>query len=310
MSCELSFGDVWFNAPVGLMPASGPRMRGVAEGQGLARLLGAEGRSLAWNTAFGGKQAEVPDDGFVEVAGLSAFAPRITLLSPTRVRLAALERSWDRELEKLRKREHNERAAADAISRRRGGTTMDLEAMAARVTPEDGAVPNGSSIALLIEHRGASAMLAADAFPSVMLSSLAAFARARGETPLRVDAFKLSHHASRANVTRELLDAVVAKHYIVSTNGAIFGHPNEEALARVLLSGRGAAGASTPKTLWFNYVSPKVQPWLEPTLGQRHGYAVAVPEGDGGGVTIRLPAAAMERRPAAKKPAARRVPTS
>ncbi len=39
----LTFGDVWFNAPV--MPAT----RGVAQGQSLAELLGAPKTALPWN---------------------------------------------------------------------------------------------------------------------------------------------------------------------------------------------------------------------------------------------------------------------
>ena len=60
-SLDLSFGDIWFNAP------KGPAMRGVAEGERLAGLLGARDIALPWNKAFGGKAvATAPDGGFVE----------------------------------------------------------------------------------------------------------------------------------------------------------------------------------------------------------------------------------------------------
>lgn len=293
----LDFGDVWFNAPAALMPATvrASRTRGVAEGRDLASLLGADTQALNWNVAFAGRQALVPDDGFSQVEIFDPLAPRITLLSPTSARLQALERVWDRELKKLRNREHDGSADDKVAGRRRDAAMLDVESLAARVTPEDTAVPNGSSVALLVEHRGASVLLAADAFPGVLLGSLEALARSRSQARLMVDAHKLSHHGSRANVTRSLLDFVAATYYIVSTNGAIFGHPNEEALARVIASAPAASnsGASAPgKTLCFNYVTPKIQPWLEPAFAARRGFAAVVPERADVGVVIRVPARA------------------
>jgi len=61
-----------------------------------------------------------------------------------------------------------------------------------------------------------------------------------------------SHHGSRANVTQELMRAVQAEHYVFSTNGAIFNHPNDEAVARVIV------GSKRP-TLWFNYSTERNQ---------------------------------------------------
>lgn len=292
---NLELGDIWFNAPAPLMPAvsRSSRTRGVVEGRDLARLLGAQAQGLNWNVAFAGRQADVPDAGFIEVQGLGAQAPRITLLSRTGARLRALERVWEREIEKLHNREHNDRVEEKATGRRRDPARLDIEGLARRVTPEDAAVPNGSSIAFLLEHRGASVLLAADAFASVLLGSVQALARARGPERLIVDGHKLSHHGSRANVTRELLDLVAAAHYVVSTNGAIFGHPNEEALARVIASApavRNAAGGVAGKTLWFNYVTPKVEPWLAPDLAARHGFKTGIPQRADGGLVIRLPA--------------------
>ena len=47
----LTFGDIWFNAPV--VPAS----CGVSEGRSLAKLLGAADTALPWNRARGGSHA-------------------------------------------------------------------------------------------------------------------------------------------------------------------------------------------------------------------------------------------------------------
>ena len=87
----LSFGDIWFNAP--------PRRttRGVAEGRSLATLLGAPDRGLPWNAAFAGEVASTAGEGsFLELPAQEG-EPRITLLSPTPDRLAALFKVWDKE---------------------------------------------------------------------------------------------------------------------------------------------------------------------------------------------------------------------
>ena len=114
---------------------------------------------------------------------------------------------------------------------------VDVKALAAMQTPVDRAVANGSSIAILIEHRGASVVLGADTFAMVMAPALQSLAAKRKQSPpMKVDAIKLSHHGSRGNVTNDLLDTVQADHYLFSTNNAIFNHPDDESVARVLSS--------------------------------------------------------------------------
>lgn len=71
-SLDLSFGNVWFNAP----PA--PANRGVAEGQSLAAILGGGDPHLPWNRAFSGRAASVPiDPGFLEVLAQDGHWPCI-----------------------------------------------------------------------------------------------------------------------------------------------------------------------------------------------------------------------------------------
>lgn len=274
----LSFGDVWFNAP------PRPKARGVAEGQGLATLLGAAGNDLPWNLAFDGDAVCTGGDGETIEVRRKRGEPRITLLSPTPARLEALFKVWDRELERLRKKQHSEeKALAQAAPRGLGEPTV--EELAARDTRLDKAEPNGSSIAVLLEHRGGSVVLGADAFATVLGPALLRLAQKRGAAgPYPVDVLKLSHHGSSANVTRDLFAAIQAKHYVFSTNGAIFDHPDDEAVARtILLGGRGAC-------LWFNYRNPRKHRWSDPTTASQYGFTARVPEDAGAaGVTIRLP---------------------
>ena len=168
-SLKLNFGDVWFNAP------GERRIRGVKEGQALAELLGAPGIALPWNRAFGGRHAVTPDEQFLEVA-TGRGAPRLTLLSPTPERLTRLFKVWERELAKLA--ETSGTQGAQPLPR--AVFDPDLAALADKATAKDRAVANGSSIALLLEHRGASVLLAADAFAPVLASALKAMAQHRG----------------------------------------------------------------------------------------------------------------------------------
>jgi hypothetical protein len=239
--------------------------------------------SIAWNHAFGGESAVTAGIGaYRKIAG-EPGAPAITLLSPAPEQLATLFKVWDKEDAKLNAKEHDPAEPPAARSREAG--PPDWAALAARKTPLDHAPANGSSITILLEHQGAAVLLGADAIPEVLVPALQALARDRGVTGgMRVDAFKLSHHGSRANVTNALLAAVQADHYVFSTNGAIFNHPDDEAVARVIVhGGRGA-------TLWFNYANERNLRWGAPAWVASHGCKVGYPPAEGAGLTLQFAA--------------------
>lgn len=276
----LAFGDVWFNAPQ-------LSARSLLEGQALAGLLraqpGGAAEALPWNRAWAGRLAVTAPPRLCIEAPASPGQPRLTLLSPTPEKLDRLFAAWARALRGL-ERAPRSRAKA-AVSR--GLDLPDPVALAARKTALDAAAPNGSSIALLLEHQGRSVLLAADAHAPVLVAALEQLAAQRGlALPLQVDVFKLSHHASRANITSGLFKAVQARHYVVSTSGAVFDHPDDEAIARVILHGGGAG-----RTLWFNYRNETSLRWQAMPASVLRGLTVKVPKEGGGGVVIELPAA-------------------
>ena len=270
-SLKLAFGDVWFNAP------RRPSTRGVAEGVGLASILGDAARGLPWNRAFDGQDVVTADSLFVEVPRRRG-EPRITLLSPTRHRLDALYRVWAKELPKVLLRPE---PAPLVVTR----GAPDIPALATRATALDSAPANGSSIAFLLEHRGATALLTADAFPHVLVPALRALAAHRGiGLPWTLDLIKLSHHGSRGNTTTELMQVVRATDTLVSTNGAIFGHPDAESIARVVHDG------PSNSRLWFNYRTPRTETWASEELCRLYGYTAHYPDSQRPGVVIRVPA--------------------
>jgi beta-lactamase superfamily II metal-dependent hydrolase len=271
---NLSFGDVWFNARTHL------GVRGVAEGQGLGELLGDTARGLPWNRAFDGLPVVTPGKGRFREVTLGEGLPAITLLSPSPDCLTALARTWDKEMERLRRKD---RDAAAVTALPRGVGFPNLEALAARISPTDKAPANGSSIAILLEHRGASVLLSADAFPTVLAPALKALSRSRGaDSPLVFDAIKVSHHGSRGNVTRELLQEAIARHYILSTNNAVFGLPDDEALARIVLHGGGQP------SLWFNYATERNRRWENAALKRKYGFDTLLPPDGQCGITLEL----------------------
>lgn len=271
-SLDLQFGDIWFNAPA---PA-GPRLRGVAEGQRLAELLGATSRDLPWNVAMGGQWlCSSPEQRCPRIDPRRGL--KVTVVSPSLKKLKALFARWDKELAKLRAKT---REVEEPVPLLRGKPS--LEDLAASKTATDKALPNGSSIALLVEYKKKSVLLAADAHPELLVEELRALADSRQvKLPWNVDVFKLPHHSSRGNVTTELLKVVRAKHCVVSTNNAQFGHPDAEALARVICAGG-------QPTIWFNYATKQNLSWKDPTRQAQYGYTCLYPEGPGGGVRLEL----------------------
>ena len=104
--------------------------------------------------------------------------------------------------------------------------------------------------------------------------------RRLGESPHEFDVVKLSHHGSRRNTSRELAAMVRSPHWIVSTNGAQFGHPDPECLARVIQT-------QDRPTFHVNYATPQVPADKVPFLPDLIAYAgrdytVELPDGDEG----------------------------
>lgn len=261
-----------------LLPTSYP-----PEGETLSELLSSSDRPLPWNVAFSGHAVATRDDrNFFEVPAMPGY-PRIRLLSPTPERLAKLLPWWDKELERLRRRESNPEEEREATPSK----FPDLEALAAHKPRPDRSLTNGSSIAILLEHQGTSALLAADAFATDLFNSLLALAEHRHLLtkdrrlchPLRVNAFKLSHHGSRGNLKNELFGVVEAKDYIVCTDAG-HGLPNDEALARAV-----RYGGDVP-ALWFNYATERNVRWADRGLQTKHTFESHFPEEPGQGVTV------------------------
>jgi beta-lactamase superfamily II metal-dependent hydrolase len=266
--------DIWFNGYRHL-PSEAPETLGPVQGERLTDLLVKPG--VTWNGGFRKAAVVVPSDGELPRVELDGGLA-LTLLSPTPAKLADLKPAWEKEVR---------RAGLDPNQPRPGETEAeaglellgapDVEALAAEPFSEDSAEANGSSIALLAEFDGRRVLLTGDAHPGVLTSSIR---RIAGRGRLAVDACKLPHHGSKANVSRQLVQALDCRKWLFSSNGAYFRHPDRQAVARVIKWGG-------PRTeLSFNYRSRFNEVWDGKPLQEQFGYEASYPAASAAGTTI------------------------
>ena len=274
----LTFGDVWFNGRQHVLEVE----RGAREGYALGDLL--HELALPWNVAFGGGPVVVPTGSEFLACQIPAPAPTLTLLSPSVASLSALAKVWPLTVQMLTDEESE--PDDDGLVRGRPAVRppIDMPALAVVKFYQDRSRPNGSSIVILVEHRGASLLLAADGHPLEFSTAMLKLLESRGSSASYVDAIKLSHHGSRAN-TNASLAVLGAEHYVVSTDNTRFGHPDDEAIARLIVNG------VVPPTFWFNADTPMNRRWADPGLqltGPR--FEVRYPDDPARGAVLALPA--------------------
>lgn len=272
---DLPFAEVWFNGWEHLAPG----VRGPVQGERLGDAL--RRRRLPWNASFDGRAVVVPDDGPLPVVDLPGDL-RLTLLSPSPTRLSELRPVWEREVREAglvpgAAPAPPAPAAPDVLDE----GPLDPERLAARRFSGDLSEANGSSIAFLAEHDGALVLFTGDAFAGVLAQSLRRLAAERGTRRVAVDAFKVSHHGSRHNLSPELLEVLDCPRFLFSTNGRRYRHPDAVAVSRVVV---GASGAE----LLFNYRTRYTEPWEAQGLRRRFGYRTRYPAGGASGLTLQL----------------------
>ena len=267
---------VWYNGFDQLMAmANGSKLKpfGFNAADAYSKTLAAKGWPL--NTAFSGHAiyTEAVSEPF-------AFADlKLTLISPNRAKLDKLRSDWQNALKPA--------APPPPIAGRPGLEAFGKRAMPVKLNVEtlsepsviDKTAPNGSSIAMIAEYRGRRVLLGADAHPDIVLASLAALAGDAGT--YKIDLVKVPHHGSRANLTREVVEKIDCDRFAISTNGAVFGHPDPEAISRILKFGQ-----PRPKTLYFNYASDRTTPWNDPKLKSKYLYDCVFPAHEGEKVVV------------------------
>jgi beta-lactamase superfamily II metal-dependent hydrolase len=267
--------DVWFNGFIHCNKDYRDDVLGPIDGERLTYRIGRG--DFRWNAPFPGRVSE--NVGGPIVVSDRDRLPRIQLpggavvhlLSPTQPKLDKLAKVWEDvvvdagldpgkgtplEARNPPTRPHEVVPLPSPLTKK---ALEDL----ARPSPPDPSKANGSSIAFILEYDGHRAFLGADAHADVLVQSLHVFAKSLNVKRVPLDLVKLPHHGSKANVSTTLIDAIEAKNYLVSTNGDNHGHPDQEAIARIILA------SNKPPTIYCNYRTAFVTEWAEkgPSVG-------------------------------------------
>jgi hypothetical protein len=269
------FGDVWFNGWKHLNPADA---LGTLHGEMFGAILQKHG--FPWNRSWNGGAVVLPGDGTLPQVELEGGL-KLTLLSPTRERLADLRTTWEEEMKIFEAGDTD--AALDALQSMPrfqpdalGAERIDVEELAELPFQSDDSAANGSSIALLAEYEGKTLLLGADAFSSVLETSIRRLLRQSGRTRLRVDACKIPHHGARANNGPGFLSLLDCREFLFSSNGSHgYHHPHRETVARILTTRREAR-------LHFNYRTPETEVWDASGLQRDWSYEALYPSGQPG----------------------------
>lgn len=257
--------DFWMNGWKHLAPAD---VLGAKQGEMLTRII--KHRKLPWNQAFQGNAIVAPEVGAPPLISLPDGL-QVTILSPYQQHLIRLIPAWEDALASL-KTSATEEASPEEPDLLGGDLNPDK--LAAEAFREDCAIPNGSSIALLLEYHGLAFLFAGDAHPSTLTFSIRQLLHARRQQRLKLTAFKVSHHGSAANTNKELLQLLDCPRFLFATDGSgRQKHPNPQTIARILCFN------STPtKQLVFNYRSSQNALWDEPGLKEKYGYTTCYAE--------------------------------
>jgi beta-lactamase superfamily II metal-dependent hydrolase len=279
----LDIGEIWYNGSSKLVKELGP-----VQGEILAAII--QERKLPWNTQAGGRSISVDNDGnqpqYPRSGGMT-----LTVLGPDQPTLHRLRDKWQEACDEAHLTFGSVPESLDIL---RARSNLQPRARYLRLPPppnvkklartslrKDSKIANRSSIVLLAECDDVRVLLAGDATPGILEPAVRSLLRAREIDQLPLTAFKLPHHGSAANLTRELLRLLPADYYLFSSDGTQFRHPDDSAVAMVLEYGKPGA------ELVFNYRNPRTSKWDDPRLAkQGYRYTVRYPEPGDHGVHV------------------------
>jgi hypothetical protein len=285
----VTYGDFWYNAwkqvSNGMMEPFGAK-----QGEYLSALL--RTHDIPWNQAFaptpGGVRIAAPTDALAPI--VLPGGAKITLLSPSRDKLVKLRDAWQKELDEAGIEPDKPEEALARLKKDKkfgahvsfGAGAPDPAALAKKPFSEDDTAPNGSSIAFLLEAGGKKVLLLGDAHPGVVEANIDRLLKKAKKSRLEVDAVKLPHHGSMANVSASLVGKIAAEHWLFSSDGTFFDHPDPEAVARVITT------APESPRLVFNYRTARTAIWDNAALRKKHKYKSAYPAEGTSGFVLKL----------------------
>lgn len=161
---------------------------------------------------------------------------------------------------------------------------VDIDA--AKPFRPDTTVPNGSSIAFLMEFHDRALLIGGDSFAPVLEQAIRRLLAERGEKKLRIDAFVVPHNGSERNLNRELLELLSCDRYLISSNGSLFEHPDRTTIARIITYGR--AGPRARPVIVFNYRTKFNEMWDDANLQELYRYKAVYPDRGTAGTKVKI----------------------
>ena len=263
-SIGASFKDIWFNGYDHLQSVELETF-GAIQGERLsAELLQ---RRLPWNTKWR-RHAACLDRNTFPRKRLDGDMT-LTLISPDREKLTRLIPVWEKECARAGILPGSRAKPVEPKGLERLGS-LNIEQLAASPFRADSGEPNGSSIALIAEWKKKRVLLSGDAHADRVIESIKSLKGSARR--LRVDLLKVSHHGSERNTSKELLEMLDCRCFLISTNGSYFKHPSAETIARIIKFG------SKGSRLCFNYRSDFTEVWDNAGWQKQYGYSVEFPE--------------------------------
>lgn len=289
---NFQINEFWFNGWDQLSEFKGETYA-PQQGEFLAALLAVDSDLQdVWNLNFDKGSVVVADTGPLPTIKLKGDA-QITLLGPTARELRRLRARWasamrdfagdvDEALRRLEERREYKPPTSPAV-------------FSARQFGADRSPANGSSISFVLEHDGVSVLLVGDAHARTLATTLGRLAAQKSDKRpperLSFDAVKLPHHGSMGNVSDEWLRLVNCERWLISTSGAVFGHPDVETVELI------ARNCRNKPTIYCNYHTDTTS-----RLENNANWITAFPQenkltGPGGGLLLRLSRADSSRSP-------------
>lgn len=137
----------------------------------------------------------------------------------------------------------------------------------------DSSPTNGSSISFIIEYKKKKMLFLGDSHPRIIKEELEKLLKTP-EEKIFFDLIKISHHGSRRNTHKELLNIIDSNNFLISTNGETHKHPHNETIAKIV-----CRPTKDVRNLFFNYRQGE-KAWDEDSNKEVHNYRVFYPNNE------------------------------
>lgn len=179
---------------------------------------------------------------------------RIDILSPTKNILETLEKEFHDYVEEHGLQDDPDTDEDVSFDRVISDSKNALWKLAEKPLIPKTTFMNRTSIAILLQAEGKRILLMGDADVNVVTEAILKLQQSSElfESPLAVDLMKVSHHGSKANISKHFLDIISCPNYLFTTNGGSGGayHPDRQTIAYIW---KYSNKTNNKLNLFFNY---------------------------------------------------------